>query len=152
VRVRVIGVGTRHGDDVAGLLAAERLAAARLPDGVHVTACEGAPLDLVDALAGADGAIVVDACPGAGPEGSARRVATAELDAVRPVSSHGLGVGAALELAAALGRAPARVALVGIAASRGRAAPASALARGVAEAELRVREILAEWGLPGAEG
>jgi hydrogenase maturation protease len=114
VRVVVIGVGTGHGDDAAGLAVADALAGRALPLGVEVRRCERPLPDLLDALAGAEAAIVVDALPPARAPGRVRRVARAELLGGAPASSHGLGVASALALAASLGRAPERIELLGI--------------------------------------
>ncbi|HTY16207.1 MAG TPA: hydrogenase maturation protease [Myxococcota bacterium] len=114
MRVTVIGVGTRHGGDAAGLAVVTALEARALPRSVALVRCERPLPDLLEALAGADAAIVVDAARSDHAARGARRVAPAELADVATTSSHGFGVARALALAEALGRAPARVELVAI--------------------------------------
>jgi hydrogenase maturation protease len=154
--VRVIGVGTRHGDDAAGLEAARRLAGEALPPGVEVASCACPGPGLVEALAGADAAVVLDAVLSGAAPGGVRRIAPEQLRRGPGPSSHGFGVAEALALAAALGRAPARVERVGIEAERVGAAPADGLSpaaeRGVERAVALVRELLAELSARTAEG
>ena len=114
VRVHVIGIGTARADDAAGLAVAELLASRPLPDGVVVMRCARPLPDLLDALDGADAAVLVDAARTGGAPGAIRRLAPDDLARLRSPSSHGLGVAQALALANALGRAPARVAVVAI--------------------------------------
>jgi hydrogenase maturation protease len=114
VRVLVIGVGTPRGDDAAGLTVAEVLAAGALPAGIEVRRCERPLPDLLDALAEAEAAVVVDALRPAGTPGRVRRLEREEIAARGAHSSHALGVLPVLELAEALGRAPRSVALLGI--------------------------------------
>ena len=145
MRIRVIGVGTRQGDDAAGLEAAARLAAGPLPPGVEVAACERPAPDLLEALAGADAAVLLDATRSGRPPGSVRRVAPEEIRRAAALSSHGLGVGDALALCEALGRAPRRLVLLGIEAGDAQGEELSAaVERGVEEAAARVRALLAE--------
>jgi hydrogenase maturation protease len=148
VRVHVIGVGSGNGDDAAGLAVAAALAALALPPGVEVRACARPLPDLLDALEGADAAVVVDAARTGAPTGGIRRLAPGALARRPSASSHGLGVAEVLDLAAALGRAPARVELLAL-----EIPPASAPAAGpqlgaavaaAADAALAIaREILA---------
>ena len=112
MRVTVIGIGTRNGDDAAGLDVAAALAALPLPPAVEVIRCERPLPDLLDALADADAAVIVDAARGVAAPGCARRVAREELAQLVATSSHGFGVAHALALVEALGRAPKRVELV----------------------------------------
>lgn len=120
-RIRVIGLGNLDaGDDGAGILAARRVHAelGGMP-GLDVVEA-GPALAVLDLLDGIDVAVVVDALhdpttmrePGSvvriegTPEGL-----PVELDS--SLSSHGIGLGETLGLAAALGRLPALV-FVGI--------------------------------------
>ena len=114
MRVRVIGIGTRQGDDAAGLAVAESLAARELPAGTRIATCERPLPDLLELLADADAAVLVDAARGSGAVGTARRVERAELTRWAATSSHGFGVAEVLELADALGRAPGRIELVAV--------------------------------------
>jgi hydrogenase maturation protease len=113
----VIGIGNAwQGDDAAGLAAA-RLLRERAPAGVTVLELEGEPVSLVDALADAEAAFIVDAVRSGSEPGTVHRIdasgepVPATLSAA---STHTLGVGEAIELARALGRLPRRVVLYGI--------------------------------------
>jgi hydrogenase maturation protease len=145
VRIHVIGVGTDRGDDAAGLAVADVLAQGALPPGVSVHRCERPVPDLLDALEGADAAIVVDAARTGARPGAVLRLARAELARALLPSSHALGVVEALALAEALGRAPARIELVGLEIddARGHGLTPAALA-GVAEAARATLEIARE--------
>jgi hydrogenase maturation protease len=117
VTVVVIGVGNRlRGDDAAGPAVAERVRA-RAPQSVDVRICEQEPSRLLDALAGADVAFIVDAVStGAAPGTLHRFDASAEAVPSRELrsSTHALGVGESLELARALGRLPDKTVVFGI--------------------------------------
>jgi len=115
LRVVVIGVGNAYRrDDGAGLALAGRLV--RSP-GVEVVRCEDEPTRLLEAWAGADLALVVDAVSSGAEPGTVHR-----LDAsCRPLpaavfrgSTHALGLGEAIELARALGRLPGRLLVYGV--------------------------------------
>jgi hydrogenase maturation protease len=124
--VRVVGIGSPHGDDRAGWLVAERLAteAGWNPSTVVEVTSAGDPLRLVGLLEGCRRLIVVDACRSGRPAGTVVRTTWGEVKrglAGAPggdagPSSHGLGVAEALGLAEALGRVPDpdAVGLVGI--------------------------------------
>lgn len=100
----VIGVGNRWaGDDAAGLAVARRVGGREL---------EGDPASLLDAWAGADDVVVVDAAASGAPPGTIRRFdAGAGPLPARSLrsSSHAFGVPDAIELARALGRLPPRL-------------------------------------------
>jgi hydrogenase maturation protease len=109
----IIGCGNRErGDDGAGILAAERLRAL----GFQAEVCSGETSELMEAWAGADDVIVIDAvATGASPG------AVHVWDGLRPPtfatcagSTHGLGVAEAIGLARALDRLPARLRIYGI--------------------------------------
>ncbi|WP_306322086.1 MULTISPECIES: hydrogenase maturation protease [unclassified Streptomyces] len=116
-RIAVIGVGNEfRRDDGIGWAVVERLrerAARRpLPAGTVLGTCEGDPGRLIGLWEGAGLAVVVDAAH-AHP-GQPGRVHRIELDAERlnqppTTSSHGLGLGEAVELARVLGRLPGRL-------------------------------------------
>jgi hydrogenase maturation protease len=110
----VIGIGTGRGDDAAGLAAAEALAVRKLPPGVSVHRCERPVPDLLDALEGAEAAILVDAARTGATPGSVMRLARGDLARALCASSHALGVADALRLAELLGRAPSRIEVVAI--------------------------------------
>lgn len=135
MRVSVIGVGTRQGDDAAGLEVAESLARRALPPGTRVATCERPLPDLLDLLAEADAAVLVDAARGS-PD-AVRRVERAELLRSPATSSHGFGVAEVIALAEALGRAPRRLELVAV-------AGATAIEAGAALVEDLVRGLAAE--------
>lgn len=137
MRVRVIGVGTRAGDDAAGLAVAERLAQRALPEDVVVTTCERPLPDLLElfgALAPDEAAIVVDAFRSSGRPGSVRRLDADDVASGAGLSSHACGVGKVLGLADALGRRPRHLDIVGIAAAPGRPVPGATPSPAVAAA------------------
>lgn len=109
----MIGVGTPHGDDAAGLEVAGRLAGEPLPDDVQVLLRPHAGLELVDDLRDIDGAVIVDAVRTGGVPGSLLRVGVGSLARVARSSSHAFGVAEALRLADAIGLQPS-LRLVGI--------------------------------------
>jgi hydrogenase maturation protease len=110
-RVAVIGVGNdfRHDDGVGpaviGQLQQQRLS------GVWLSVVDGEPTQLLDAWAGMDLAIVVDAvlCEPSKPGRIHRTTIHAPLGSVGSSSTHGLGIPEAVRLAEVLGRAPARL-------------------------------------------
>jgi len=109
----IIGCGNRQrGDDGAGILAAERLRAL----GVAAAECTGEASELMEAWSGVDDVIVIDAVVTGAPAGTVH-----VWDGRRPLgpgkpagSTHGLGVGEAIELARALGCLPSRLRVYGI--------------------------------------
>jgi len=116
-RIVVVCMGNRfRGDDGVGPAVGERVRA-QAPKGVSVTVFEEEPTRLIDALGDADVALVVDAVSTGAPAGTLHRfdasdtpVPSRELRS----STHGLGIGEALELARALGRLPARTVVFGV--------------------------------------
>jgi len=115
--VVVIGVGNRlRADDAAGLEVARRVAPLA-GDAVSVREAGGDPAALMDAWAGAELAIVVDAIAAGGAPGDVVRLdATAAPLPARlfGTSTHAIGVGEAVELARALGRLPKRIVVYGV--------------------------------------
>jgi hydrogenase maturation protein HypF len=113
--IRIVGIGSPFGDDSAGLEAARRLAAAP-PPGCEVVIADRPGAGLIDLLAGADSTILIDAVRSGGTPGAIHDIDLSELDRLDGafVSSHDLGVGPALKLAAMLGRAPACGRILGI--------------------------------------
>ncbi|MFI6654952.1 hydrogenase maturation protease [Streptomyces sp. NPDC050523] len=113
-RIAVIGVGNefRRDDGVGWAVLArlrERAARRPLPPGTVWATCDGDPGRLIGLWEDADLAVVVDAAH-AHP-GLPGRVHRLELDGgnlaqPRTTSSHGLGLGEAVELARALGKLP----------------------------------------------
>jgi hydrogenase maturation protease len=143
VRIRLIGLGSPFGDDAAGPAVVARVAAEGLPEGVEAV-LPARPDALLDALEGADAAVLVDASRAGLAPGTVHEPAPGALREARALSSHGLGVAGALALAEALGRAPRRLAVVAIeaaaAAGDGLSEPVRAA---LPEAARRVRARLA---------
>jgi hydrogenase maturation protease len=113
----VIGVGNAYrGDDAAGLSAAWTLSEL-VPEGVSVLTTEQEPSRLLDAWAGFEVAIVIDAASSGDPPGAVKRF-DASADPIPAgvfrSSTHAFGVGDAIELARALGSLPARVVVYAI--------------------------------------
>jgi hydrogenase maturation protease len=129
-----------------GLAVADLLASRVLPEDVVVLRCARPLPDLLDALEGADAAVLVDAARTGGAPGAIQRLRPGDLARLRSPSSHGLGVAQALALAVALGRAPARVEIVAIEAEQmDRAAFSPAVAASIGAAADSALEIAREW-------
>jgi hydrogenase maturation protease len=113
--IRIIGIGSPFGDDACGLTAARRLAE-EPPAGAEVVVADRPGAALIELLDGVDATILIDAVRSGSPPGTLHDLDLRKLlrSAVRPVSSHDLGVTAAIQLANALGRLPARGRLLGI--------------------------------------
>ena len=113
--IRIIGIGSPFGDDAAGLEVARMLAEAP-PSNCEVIAADRPGAALVDLLEGANAAILIDAVRSGAPPGTIHEFAFDELDhcPARLVSSHDLGVAAAVQLAQKLGRAPSVGWVIGI--------------------------------------
>jgi hydrogenase maturation protease len=114
--VRIIGVGSPHGDDalaweVVGQL---RGLCGELPDvEYHVV---GGGQRLLDLLDGEGSVLLIDAIAGANEPGMVQRFdwPDARLDTLQPGSTHGLRPAETLQLAAALGVLPRKVVIFGI--------------------------------------
>lgn len=108
-RRMVIGVGNPdRGDDGAGRAVVRGLCGT-LPDDVEIVEHEGETTGLVGLLDGAAAAFLIDACASGTPAGTVRRYDVAERSlpaASFGLSSHGLGLAEAIELARALGCLP----------------------------------------------
>ena len=107
----VIGVGiAERGDDGAGRAVVQRLSGT-LPGDVEIVECEGETTVLLARIEGASAVFVVDACVSGAPPGTIRRFDATEAplpDLGASVSTHDLGLAAAIELARALGELPPR--------------------------------------------
>ncbi len=115
--LRVVGIGSPHGDDRIGWQLVQEVAAARPALGATVLV---SPLDLLEVSLDCRLLIVVDACRTGAPVGSViERVWPWEADTAVEHSTHGVGLTAALTLAASLGRLPAAVRLFGVEAGEG---------------------------------
>ncbi len=110
--ITVLGIGNpARGDDGAGRAVIARLRGT-LPAEVALVEQDGEATALLDSLAGLDVAFIVDACVAGGAPGSVHRFdAGAEPlpQAAFGLSSHGLGLGEAVELGRALGQLPGRL-------------------------------------------
>jgi hydrogenase maturation protease len=112
----VIGVGNPdRGDDGAGPAVASRLATTSSSVATIVRRYD--PTSVVDDLARAETAYLVDAIRSGSEPGTVRRIEVGDVPiaavGVR-YSSHGLNVSEAIELARALGRLPRRLVVFGI--------------------------------------
>ena len=135
----LIGLGNPgRGDDGAGRFVA-RMLAGQLPADVAIAELEGEVATVLNQLQNADVAVLVDACRSGAPAGSVLHFDAAERrlppDAFA-VSTHGVSVANALELARALGDLPAVCIVYGIEAEH--VDPGAALSAPVATA---VREV-----------
>ncbi len=118
----VIGLGSvDRGDDAIGPVVA-RVVAAEGPAAARVIEHED-PTALLDLWAGHDVVVVVDAVCSGGPAGSVHELETGIGAAPMPErawsaighgGTHAFGLGAAVELARALHRLPARLVVVGV--------------------------------------
>jgi len=105
----VLGIGNPDcGDDGVGRLVA-RMLYGRLPKGVLIAECDGGAAEVLDRIAGADTAILVDAAVSGVRAGTIHQVDCLAGDVVLTggvASSHGLGVAEAIALARTLGCLP----------------------------------------------
>lgn len=117
-RICVLGVGSPNGDDQAGWLVVDALAALGFPQaGLALTLekLDRPGVTLVGRLARADWGILVDAMQGGGPPGRIQAFGQdAWPDYTHGLSSHGVGVLDALALARELDSLPRRMDLYGI--------------------------------------
>lgn len=115
--VLVIGVGNEfRRDDAAGLAAARRLAE-HAPPGVRVLELSGEATGLLDAWQRAGKVIVVDAVSSGAPPGTVHCIEPGQpgqLEKLKALSTHGLGLAEAVELARAMNRLPAGLVIYGI--------------------------------------
>jgi hydrogenase maturation protease len=105
----MIGIGNPdRGDDMAGRAVARRLRGT-VPADVEIVEHDGEPAALIARLDGVAAAFLVDACASGAPAGTIHRIDLHDkpLPPAPPaLSSHGLGLAEALELARALGQLP----------------------------------------------
>jgi len=112
----VIGIGNPfRNDDGIGPAVAAQIEGLRLP-GVQVVMSDGEPAGLLEAWAGADLAVVVDAIyrVPASPGRIHRLTASQLADGGTAASSHGLGMPDALRLGRALGQLPRRIVIFAV--------------------------------------
>jgi hydrogenase maturation protease len=118
--VRILGVGSPCGDDRIGWQAIDALESADItrdypPDWVSLVRLDRPGARLLEAMAGAEAVILIDAMRSGEPPGTLRRLGMDQLEALAsPLSSHGLGVAGALRLARSLGQLPARLVIIGV--------------------------------------
>ena len=123
-RALVVGLGCiDRGDDAIGPVVAARVDAAVTASGlagVRVIVHED-PTALVEEMADSEVTVIVDAMRSGAPAGTVTlheagrdEPALSARTSTGPAGTHGLGLAAAIELARALDRLPARVVVVGI--------------------------------------
>jgi len=158
-RIVVIGVGNefRHDDGVGWAVLARLEEYVRsLPPGTVLETCDGDPGRLIGVWEDAELAVVLDAAYAEPPHpGRVHRLVleTTRWGQTGTTSSHGLGLGEAIELSAVLGRLPGRLVVyavegadrtVGTGLSAPVAAQVDALARDVVEEIARHRAHMPE--------
>jgi len=112
--VRIVGLGSPHGDDRAGWAAVAALAGAPLPPRVELRTCASPATELLPALQGARRVILVDAVAGDAP-GTIVRGDRGALAARRGgLSTHGVTLDTLLDLAETFGALPPELAWVGV--------------------------------------
>jgi hydrogenase maturation protease len=116
-RVLVIGIGNDfRGDDAAGLVVARRLQEQTV-DGIAVLEAPGEAASLIDAWAGTDAVILIDAVRSGSAPGTIHRLSQRALTQDAHIfhqSTHTFNVPDAIELAGAMKRLPKRLIVVGI--------------------------------------
>ncbi len=139
----VIGIGNPdRGDDGIGPIVARGLRA-HVPEGVEVLEADGEASRLLELLAAAEAAWLVDAAVSGARPGTIRRldpIAAPLPRSLFAVSSHGLGLVEAVELARALGSLPERLIVYAIEGAE--FTPGAPLAPAVAAAAVEVEERL----------
>ncbi len=113
----VIGVGNLYRRDDAAGWEVVRCLRRRVPPHVRLVEHDGEATALLDVWEGADLVILVDAVASGSAPGTVHRFEAADGPlpaALMRVSTHALGVAAAVELARALGRLPPRLIVYGI--------------------------------------
>jgi len=108
----VAGIGSPHGADRLGWAVIDALQHASLPVPVKLVACS-LPSELTPLLLDASRAIVIDALLGDGPAGTIHVLRATDLPrAALRLSSHGLGLVEAVQLASALGMPAERLSVL----------------------------------------
>jgi hydrogenase maturation protease len=102
----IVGLGSPHGDDQLGWVAIDRIMP-RLPAGNSALKVNGG-LDLLECLDARESAVIIDSAAPAGQPGTLRTFdwPSPLLAECERLSTHGLGLVAALKLAEALDRLP----------------------------------------------
>lgn len=115
--VRVLGLGSPFGDDRLGWVAVENLMLSdrfrALPEGLaSAQICDPVGNHLLDAMRGANLAILIDAAQSGSAPGTVRRLDARQIeDGTEPCSSHGFGLSSTLALGRALNDLPQNVIL-----------------------------------------
>ncbi len=152
MRLCILGIGSPSGDDQAGWLVIDALAAwvdlAQRPD-LRIEKLDRPGAALVERLHDADHAILIDAMQSGATPGTLHHLREGEWAGYRGgLSSHGFGVFDALALAQALQALPPRLDLYGI--EIGYAAPGVAPGAAVRDAAQRLADSLGA-ALPGRD-
>jgi hydrogenase maturation protease len=116
-RMRIVGIGTVHGDDAVGPEAIRRLQEQRPPDVAIDYHLLDSPQRLIDLIEDTDALIVIDGFQSTGGKpGTIYSLVwpDAQLASLRTTSTHGLGIIQALQLADALGQSSRRIEIHGI--------------------------------------
>jgi len=143
--IRVVGCGSPRGDDAVAWEVIRRLGGAGLDDRVELHAVEGGH-QLLDRLDGRGTLLLIDAISSVVGPGTIHRFDWPDLpiESLRPGSTHDLGPGEALRLAAPLGLLPPRVIVWGVEAAcfDARTGLSPAVAAAVPELVRRIAEEL----------
>ncbi|MBZ4018746.1 hydrogenase maturation protease [Streptomyces purpurogeneiscleroticus] len=165
-RITVIGVGNafRHDDGIGPAVVQrlrERALGRPLPPSVRLADCDGDPGRLIALWEGMELAVLIDAAHAEpGRPGRVHRIDLSAASLPTPTSSHGLGLGEAVQLSEALGRLPGRLIVlavegadhsIGTGLSPAVAATVGPLAH-VVEAEIVRHRDAAARGLFGSDG
>ncbi len=112
--VRIVAVGSSHGDDQVAWKVVERLLLKPVPGVAAIAVRE--PFGVLNYLEGCQALVIVDACRSGAQPGNVVRLVWPECphSIHRGCSTHGFGVVAVLELAGRLYRLPPAVTLIGI--------------------------------------
>lgn len=143
--VRILGIGSPSGDDQAGWLVVDALAAlgVQARSDVVIDKLDRPGVQLLALLENADWVILVDAMQADGRPGQVQRFDRKDWPAYREgLSSHGLGVIDALLLARELGQLPARLDVYGI--TIGSANPGESVHVAVMEAATQLARRIAD--------
>ena len=144
----IIGLGSPHGDDQLGWVAIDRLRP-KVPNGVVAHRVRHG-VELLEHLEGHERAVVIDAAAPTGRPGAIRSFVwpCPELALCASVTTHGLGLVEALQLAGALGRLPSSVIIHTIEARN--LAPLGSLSADLAtQVDVLVESILADLNVSG---
>jgi hydrogenase maturation protease len=122
---RIIGIGQdTAGDDGIGIAVARRLGQMKLPDGIEVIESAEPSAIIAQLIDGARRVVLIDAIVGSGSAGRVLEIDPSQTASFngRPLSTHGIGLLEAIELARTLNEAtiPERIVIVGVTIERPR--------------------------------